>query len=523
MTKNNRVIHFAILCAIIIIAIAARSYNITNLPSGVYPDEANNATNAIDAIHTQIYPWFYPDNNGREGLFLNLIALSFMIFGFNIIALKIPAIMMGILTVCGVYALSRELFISKPRIALMACYMTAVSFWAINFSRIAFRANMMLPILTFSFFFLLRGIRTKHHAPFIFGGLLFGLGFHTYIAFRIAPLLLATLFILFIIQEGTQFIKTHWQNIILFCCCALITTMPMLYTFYTHPEYLQSRSADVSVFAQTDRPLSETLQETLSLSLLKYNVLGDQNWRHGYPPLPTLEPFVGTMFACGIITSIVIAIQFFYLRVTRGNRNKKFVIHMFLIAWFIALLAPEFMTTEGLPHSLRSLGTLPVVFIFAAFFIDFLLTIAQKHSLPAFITTSVIATTFLIYTGFFGILQYHVFWGNSSEQAHAFNKNLTDIATYVHTIPSDHHIYIVTGTMERLPIQFLTTDMTNITYLYPHDISLIDPTRQCIVIMPSEDTTLIDQLSTLFDIAITKISLPLDSSFIVINPLSSQL
>lgn len=520
MKIKNHHIHITLLFLIILLAIFVRSYNISILPSGVYPDEANNATNAIDAIATHTYPWFYPDNNGREGLFLNLIALSFMTFGVNIIALKVPAIIMGVLTVCGVYALSREIFISKPRIALIACYLTAVSFWAINFSRIAFRANMMLPILTFSFFFLLRGIRTKHHAPFIFAGLLFGLGFHTYIAFRIAPLLLATLLILFLIQEGIPFIKIHWKNITLFVFCALITTLPMLHTFYIHPEYLQSRSADISVFAQKDQPLFTTLQETVSASLLKYNVVGDQNWRHGYPPLPTLEPFVGAMFVGGILISLYIALHFFYLRVTKKNRNRKFVMHTFLIAWFFAFLAPEFMTTEGLPHSLRSLGTLPVVFIFAAFFIDFLLTHAQKHSYHTYMFSSMVIVTFLIYTGFFGVLQYHIAWANRIEQSHAFNKNLTDIGKYVQTIPDDTHIYIITGTMERLPIRFLTSTQNNITFLYDNEISSIDTTQNFIVIMPSENTETFDQLNTQFDLTLQKIFLPLDSSFILIYPLS---
>lgn len=515
---RNRITHFAILTCIVIIAIAARSYAITTVPVGIYPDEANNATNAIDAIISDTYLWFYPDNNGREGLFLNLIALSFMLFGINIAALKIPAILMGVLTVCGVYMLARELFISKPRIALIASYLTAVSFWAINFSRIAFRANMMLPILTFAFFFFLHGVRTMRRSSFIYAGLLFGLGFHTYIAYRIAPLLFLALLMFFIVQEGASFVRIFWKNILLFCACALITMFPMLYTFQQHPEYLQSRSADISVFAQNEKPLFNILSETITSSLLKYNVFGDQNWRHGYPPLPTLEPFVGVMFLCGLLTSSFYALRFLYLRITQKSRNRKFVMHMFMITWFIGLLAPEFMTTEGLPHSLRSLGTLPIVFIFAGSFIDTLLAVAQRRSYHIYVITSLLTVTFLIYTGIFGILQYHVVWANNPAHAQAFNKNLTDIASYIHTIPTDRNIYVIAGTMERLPIRFLTTQNANVHFVYPEQTGLIK--NADMIILPHEDHAVIERLHAQFDFALQKIDQPLNSSFFVIYPLS---
>lgn len=138
MTKNK--IHLILLTLIIILAAILRIYNIDSAPAGIYPDEANNGTNAYDAQLNNDYQLFYPDNNGREGLYINLIAFSFKFFGVNMLTLKLASILMGILTVLGVYFLSKELFIGKPRLTLIASYLTAVSFWAINFSRIGFRA-----------------------------------------------------------------------------------------------------------------------------------------------------------------------------------------------------------------------------------------------------------------------------------------------------------------------------------------------------------------------------------------------
>ena len=49
----------------------------SQVPPGVYPDEAKNANDAIETLQTGEYKIFYPENNGREGLWIWLIALSF--------------------------------------------------------------------------------------------------------------------------------------------------------------------------------------------------------------------------------------------------------------------------------------------------------------------------------------------------------------------------------------------------------------------------------------------------------------
>ncbi|MGA9770017.1 MAG: hypothetical protein WBV94_13325, partial [Blastocatellia bacterium] len=52
-----------------------RIHDIRNTPPGLYPDEAMNGNNAMEAIATGSYKIFYPENNGREGLFINIQAL----------------------------------------------------------------------------------------------------------------------------------------------------------------------------------------------------------------------------------------------------------------------------------------------------------------------------------------------------------------------------------------------------------------------------------------------------------------
>ncbi|PID52200.1 MAG: hypothetical protein CR972_02850 [Candidatus Moraniibacteriota bacterium] len=519
MTKNNKIIHFALIGLIIVIAIVVRIYNIDSAPSGIYPDEANNGTNAYEAQLKNNYQWFYPDNNGREGLYLNFMALCFKFFDVSFFTLKLPSITMGVLTVIGVYFLSRELFISKPRIALFASYLTAVSFWAIIFSRIAFRAIIMLPILLFSFYFLFRGIRTNKWHHFAIAGFIFGLGFHTYIAFRIAPALLMVLLILFLIQNGKNFLKKIWKNLIIFILFAGISITPMIYTFHTHPEFLNSRTSDVSIFSQKDTPIMKTLTETISLSLMKYNFYGDQNWRHGYPPYPTLEFFAGILFISGFFISITSFFTYLYRTFSSNNQNKKFIIHGFLIAWFFAFLSPEFMTIESLPHNLRSIGTLPVVYIFTAFCTNFIIERSEMRSHALYITTSAITLTLLLWIGFFNIVKYHIYWSTEPAQAAAFNKDLTDIGKQIAHFPKDTKKYVIAGPMERLPIQLLNTQTQNVHYLYENELKKIQTNHDFYVLIPYHNDTIIDYLASKTKIAVEEIKTDLDTSFFVITPI----
>jgi len=506
--------------AIILLALIVRIVNIDNVPSGIYPDEANNGTNAFNAQLTNDYKWFYPDNNGREGLYINAMALFFKLFGVSFLTIKLTSIIMGTLTVCGVYLLSRELFISKPRLALIASYLTAVSFWAVNFSRIAFRAIMMLPILTFSFYFLFRGLRTKKWYDFALAGFIFGLGFHTYIAFRVAPALLIVLFVLLLIQRGKVIITKYWKHWLIFIVFAFISTLPMLLTFHTHPEFLNARTGDVSVMANSDEHLVQTLSQTFTKSILKFNVSGDQNWRHGYPPYPTLEFFVGIMFALGFFLSIWIFVSYTYKRFFQKIKNRKLVTHGFLLAWFFAFLAPEFLTVEGLPHSLRSIGVLPVVYIFSAFFINYLLERIEKYSHAKYSLLYILIFTALFVSGAVNIIKYHVFWAEEQKQAESFNQDLTDIARYLQTLPKDKTVYVIADNMQRLPIKLLNENR-DIIFISSDDTDKISFDDDFIILSPTQQDDFLLKLSSHGAVTSETIPTKHNQTFTIITPLKN--
>jgi len=467
MFNKKQIARWGLIVIILITAFFLRGWNIENLPAGIYPDEAVNGTDALKANETGEYHWFYTNNYGREGLYINLIAFSVKIFGNTVWGLKFWAIVFGTLTVGGIWLLSRELFPRFPFVSHAAAFFTTFSFWAINFSRIAFRAGMMLPILVFSFYFLFRGWRFKKNIDFLWAGLIFGLGFHTYIAFRVAPLILIILFFgLWWIEKN--FWRRWWKKLLIFALAATFTAAPLFWDFYRHPEYFQSRASAISVLSPeiNHGKLFSALAQTISLSLIKYNFWGDQNWRHNYPPYPILNPLVGILFLIGLFYSFLRFFQLFRKRLIEKKRDSDFLVFLFLLSWFFTMLIPEFLTYEGLPHALRSIGTLPVVFILAALPASIFWGKISAEQLGGF-KLALFSLFFLmaISVAVFDTTKYFYFFAHNPEQHSAFNENFKNQALYLKTLPPTINKYILTNGGGRMMEDGLPVSAQSIKFL----------------------------------------------------------
>ena len=202
--------HILLLVAIVTLGAFLRFYQITEIPPGLYPDEAMNGNNALEALATGQFKLFYPENNGREGLFINLQAILLAIFGNEPWALRVVSALFGTFTILGIYLLAAELLsgygilkgtdirnglrisVKNPySVAILAAFFLATSYWHLNFSRIGFRAILVPFFATFAMYFLLKGLRKGAIPYLVLAGIFAGLGFYTYIAFRFMALIFA--------------------------------------------------------------------------------------------------------------------------------------------------------------------------------------------------------------------------------------------------------------------------------------------------------------------------------------------
>lgn len=506
--QSSRQSLFTISALILLLCFAffLRVYHIDSLPIGLYPDEAANGVDAIHALETQHFELFYPANYGREGLFINLQALSIWLIGNTILGLKLFSVIFGTLTVLGLFLLGRELF-HRTSAGFIASFMLATSYWAINFSRIGFRAIMTSLLLSFSFYFFFRGLRTQKIRDFLIAGLIFGLGVHTYIAFRVTPFILILLLPALMLSYE-HFLRRFWKHGLAFILGAFITASPMLYHFFvSHPEDFESRSSHISVFSPSVNHgnLPATLLRTFSTSLIKYNFFGDQNRRHNYPPYSILDPIVGTFFLTGFVLILSQTIRLLYRRLRYADRDFRLIINTFLFASFFTMLAPEFLTDEGLPHALRSIGTQVPVFLFASVPVVWLIQKAShsRYGLRIAITSFLVLS--LSASAFFNSVRYFVFFASDPRSGESFNETYTNMAKYFLSLPDTTHKYYLIddqGNTDRfrlpiagMPVYFLTYGKVRNFEIVNKDTVL---QRPGVFVMTHTNQDKLDTLKTLY-------------------------
>ncbi len=437
----NKYVLFGLL-AIMALASFFRLWNIKSVPPGFSYDEAMYANNAVEAWETSPpaggLKIFYPENNGREGLWINMLAPVLALFGNNEPWVsRTMAAIFGILTVLGLYFLAKTLFNSE-RIALLASFFLAVSFWHVNFSRIGFRAILTPFFLVWGFYFLWKVIQKKSTPAIIVAGVFFGLGFHTYISFRVAPLLLIIPFIL-MWKRGQK------KLIFIFLLFAFIITLPIGLYFLKNPQDFFGRSSQVSVFSSAS-PLSVLGQNIIKTTGMFF-VWGDSNWRHNFRGSPELWWPVAILFLMGIWQAVKRA----------AGRMKITSAYAFILLWLVVMLIPAVISSEGLPHALRSIGAIPAVMILAALGFDRLISkilnwlrektekypenIRQLARLKKQLL--ILLFVFLLAVAGQTFNQYFLRWAGNPSVALAFNDNYVWLGKYLNTLPKSTPKYVI--------------------------------------------------------------------------------
>ncbi|MFH1769382.1 MAG: glycosyltransferase family 39 protein [Parcubacteria group bacterium] len=353
-----------IVLAIILIAFVFRFQSIKSIPPALHPAEAVNAQDAVNAIETGEYKVFYPDNNGREGLFINLQTLvvraldSTEPWVFHIVSA-----IAGVLTVLGLYALTKKLF--NWQMAAIASFLMAISFWHVMFSRLGFRVILAPLFLVWAFNYLWRGKQTGELKHYFLSALFWGLGILSYTSFSIMLIVLVIVLVTYwgavsVNFKNRKYTDTRDQIIrgfAMILIVILLMSVPMMIYFNQNPSIVTDKFIDSPEGIISDSPNS--LVNNFISTFDMFTDDGDSNWLFNIPGRSLLFWPVSILFLAGLLRTFIKFAQ------SPKKLGHFSTVQVLLISWFFIGLIPALFAGH-VPNAMLALMVAPVVFIFAA-------------------------------------------------------------------------------------------------------------------------------------------------------------
>lgn len=231
---KKKTIEKIIFIIILLIGIITRIYLWPNAIQDVNCDEIMTAINAITISQTgkDMYGTSFPvyleawGTMGQSSMLAYLIAICIKIFGISIFSIRLPTLIISIISIVVIYDFAKRIFNNK-KIALLVMALVAISPWHILQSIWSLDCNLFPHFLLFSMYFLHRGFTNKKYYLYI-SMLFFGLTMYTYgIAAYFIPIFLIIMAIYAIKQK-----KVTIKELIFCIITYLIISLPIYLMYF---------------------------------------------------------------------------------------------------------------------------------------------------------------------------------------------------------------------------------------------------------------------------------------------------
>lgn len=315
MEKNT--IRRVLFWSIIIVAILVRIFAWPNALEEVNCDEAMTAINARAIAQTgmDIYKTSYPvyleawQYTGQSVMLVYLMAISIKLLGTTLIAVRLPLVLISILSLFVAYDFSRRLIKNKT-IPLIILALLAISPWHIMQARWSLDCNLFPHFMLISTYLLYLGLRTPKRKWLYVSMISFALTMYTYgLAAYVIPFFLLIMAIYLIITKEITI-----KELLICILCYFIVASPIILMYITNLFKLgdiQLGPITIQYFEQNQRlndmllftpdflgQLTKNIDKLVHVLVLQYDRL-EWNASYGY----------GVIYVFSIIFTIIGGIE----------------------------------------------------------------------------------------------------------------------------------------------------------------------------------------------------------------------
>lgn len=374
-----------LLVILLLFGLFFRIYSLMSVPPSLYWEEVALGYDSYSILNTgkdhhgNPFPIIAFESFGdwKPSLYFYYLVPFIAVLGVSDIAIRVAATVVGVAVLIAMPILAKKLGFPS----LIALAVTAVSPWAIQFSRSAWESNLALALIVWGMICALQ----KSKIWLAVSAVLFGLSMYAYHSARvIAPVL----FICCVAYSWpvTKLLATRslkkiamildWRQYLVPALLFMVALAPLVWAVLNNDVSITHRFQETNIFSdiaiiEKSNQLKELAGNTwgarifyhryvlfaeeivkniFSYFTLDYLILhGDQNLRHG-------THFVGILYPVEIIFLIV--------GLYAVTKKSKKTLLLFAV-WVLVSLLPASITTPN-PHSLRTLIALPVFMLLIA-------------------------------------------------------------------------------------------------------------------------------------------------------------
>ncbi|MDO8638543.1 MAG: glycosyltransferase family 39 protein [Candidatus Daviesbacteria bacterium] len=450
-------LNYLLLSFILLLAIILRVIAINQSSPALNWDEAALGYNAYSIIHTSKdeYGNFLPLNlksfgDYKPAVYAYLDVPFVAILGLNTLAVRLPAILFGVLAVLFLYLLTNELF-KNPNLSLLTALMLAISPLSIGFSRPAFEAGVAFSLDLLGTLLVIKSF--KNPKLLVLSALIFGISLFTYQGSKLFLVTLLPLLYLFFRKEFKNRQTIFLSAVIFFI---FLSVAGLLTVFLGQANRLQA--VNLFAYPRIDQQINQLVTDTgwtktdprfqifygewfayikglierfsIYFSPKMLFVDGDYNIRHRVPDLGVFYYFSIFLVPAGIYFLI----------------QKNLKIFQLLFAWFVISIIPAVLSRD-LISTLRALNILlPVSILEGAgiYYLWELVKLKIPRLLPLFgvILATIILFNFLIFADRYFIhlpKEYSKDWLYGYQQSIEKLANLMSFKKYDRVIFTDYY------------------------------------------------------------------------------------
>lgn len=381
-------IYILLFVGILTIGIFLRFYQLGKVPNSLNWDEVSWGYNAYSILktghdeHGSFMPLsFKAFGDYKQPVYVYLTSLSVGLFGLTSFAVRFSSAFLGVLTIPFVWLLVFELFKREKHkylLSLAGMFFFAVSPWSIQFSRVAYEANVGLFFVVSGVSLFLRGLNTKKYAYSYLGIILLSISGYSYHSEKIfTPLLFAAIlcFSYFSFNVSKKFILIFITLFILGNSLWLIdartTARGRSVTFFSNQtQILQNSTAEIIFDDSHNDLLGAALHNRRIVYFNKY--LGNYFSHFDLNQLfITGDNARHHAFGMGII--YLVSLPFILIGLLVIDKKK----YWFVFFWLLAAPAASALAVDA-PNASRSLIFLPTWQIFEAIGLIYIITSQRK-------------------------------------------------------------------------------------------------------------------------------------------------